>query len=110
MVTLRAATALHGFRQHMRGIVADQFERRRILARDERRFLRRDRSGPRDRASCPSSAIATVRLASEGECLRECRAVMLAGCRGARRRGRSGRPRVSPVAHSHERAWVAGIR
>ena len=58
---------LHGFGQHVRGVVADQFERARVVAGEELDLgVALDRIG-RDRRAAPSSAIATVRLASEGE-------------------------------------------
>ena len=40
---------LHGFGENVRRVVADQFERPRIVARDELERRRRGRSGPRDR-------------------------------------------------------------
>ena len=57
---------LHGFGQHMRGVVADQLERARILAAEELDFRIRSMGSERS-ATAPSSAMATVRLASEGE-------------------------------------------
>ena len=60
-------SVLHRFGQHVGGVVADQLERARVVARDEfdlRVVL--DGIGEIDE-HVPSSAMATVRLASEGE-------------------------------------------
>ena len=57
---------LHRLGQHMRGVVADKFQRARIIAVDEFDFGVASIGSARS-ASAPSSAMATVRLASEGE-------------------------------------------
>ena len=60
---------LHRLGEHMRGIMADEFERSWIVAGDEFDFGVAASADRRGRARLPSSAIATVRLASDGEML-----------------------------------------
>ena len=83
---------LHGFGEDMRGVVADELERARIVARRRTRSGRRAAIGSARSASSPSSAIA---IAALGERLGDAFGDLAAGHAGAhiaapRRREMSG--------------------
>ena len=91
-------SALHRFGQHMRGVVADQFERARVVARDELDLgVALDRVG-----EVGERAVERHRDGALGERGRDALGDVEAGdavrdSRGARRRERSGRPCQAPV-------------
>ena len=80
---------LHRFGQHMRGVVADQLERARVLARDELDLARPSRSGRRGRRARHRAPSRPCAWRARARCPSRCRdRWCLGGIRAARRRGR----------------------
>ncbi len=92
---------LHGLGQHVRGVVADQLQRARVVAGDEFDLARRARSDRRDRRARRRAPSPRCAWRARARCPWRCRARWCLGdSRGARRRERSVRPFSAPVAHS----------
>ena len=100
---------LHGFGQHMRGVVPDQFQRARVFAGEEFDLgVFVDRVG-----EIGDRAVERHRDRALGERGRDALGDVETGdaCReipDARRRERSARPSFTPVAHSCLRMQVSG--
>ena len=94
--------------QHMGGVVADQLQRARVVAVEEFDLgVGADRRRRR-RPVWPSSTMATVLLASEGEMLLAMSRPVAPGSIGTRRAiGKSDRNHPSLLAHSPRRAGVS---
>ncbi len=84
---------LHGFRHDMRGVVADQFERARVLAARRIRSWRRARSGRRDRPVGRRAPWRRCAWPAKAKCPWRCPSLLcLGGSPDVRRRERSMRP------------------
>ena len=99
---------LHGFGEHVRGVVADEFERPRVVAGQELDFgVVLDRIG-QDRRACRRAPWRPCAWRATAKCPWRCRGRWcFADNPDVRRRERSARPWSTPVAHSCVRAQVS---